>query len=212
MEEEKVDILQPPLFLPTGKVKTRLEAYRDGDWIGTFNLWIVTNNPEPAIVYQQRGPDTDWAPGLLDVTAGGHLWSGEKLTDGLREVEEELGKHYDPEHVISLGRKLYVGYNRNGTSHNNIIDIYLVEDDSPLESYKLDKDEVYALCICPVKELLKAHHDTTYSFDVTALTATGETVSISVSKKSFPENWDDYHYKIAVLANRYFKGEQDLIY
>jgi hypothetical protein len=210
--DEQVDILQPPLFQPTGEVKGREQAYRDGDWIGTFNLWIVRKSPEPAIIYQQRGPESTWAPNLLDVTAGGHFQAGEKLTDGLREVDEELGKHYTPEEVVHLGRKLYVGFNTNGTSHNNIIDIYMIEDSAPLQSYNLEEAEVYALCACPVSELLKVHHDPEYSFEVEALTASGDKITTTVNKASFPENWDDYHYKIAVLADRYFKGEKDLLY
>jgi len=210
--DEQVDILQPPLFTPTGEVKGREQAYRDGNWIGTFNLWVVSRNPEPAIIYQQRSPEKTWAPNLLDVTAGGHFQAGEKLTDGLREVDEELGKHYTPEDIVYVGRKLYVGFNTNGTSHNNIIDIYMIEDSAPLASYNLEATEVYAICACPVRELLKAHHDPTYSFSVKALTAKGDEINIKVNKDSFPENWDNYHYKIAVLVDRYFKGEQDLLY
>jgi len=210
---EEVDILLPPSFEPSGQTKTREQAYRDGDWIGTFNLWIVTSKPEPAIVYQQRSPDRAWAPNLLDVTAGGHFQAGEKLTDGLREVSEELGKQYTPAQIIHLGKKLYVGLNANGTSHNNIVDIYMIEDDATLSSYVLQAEEVYALCACPVRELLKVHKDSRYSFTTKALTAIGDVIAITVSKASFPENyWDDYHYKIAILADRYFKGEQDLLY
>jgi hypothetical protein len=210
--DENVDILVPPLFKPNGKVKTRGQAYRDGDWIGTFNLWIVTNEPEPSIIYQQRSPQVAWAPNALDVSAGGHFLAGEKLTDGLREVDEELGKHYTPKQVTFLGRKLYVGFNTNGTSHNNIIDIYMTEDDTPLESYVLEESEVYALCKCSVKELLKVHRDPGYQFTADALTATGEQFQITVTKDIFPENWDDYHHKIAILVDRYFRGERDLIY
>jgi isopentenyldiphosphate isomerase len=210
--DEKVDILVPPLFRANGKTKTRQQAYRDGDWIGTFNLWVFTRNPEPSIVYQQRSPAANWAPNLLDVTAGGHFQAGEKLTDGLREVDEELGKHYKPDQIIQLGRKLYVGFNPDGTSHNNIIDIYMIEDNDPLASYGLDEKEVYAICICPVKELLRIHRDDSYSFAVKALTAKGKEIAIAVNKQLFPENWDGYHHKIAVLADRYFKGDKDLIY
>lgn len=209
---EKVDILEPPLFTPTGQVKTRQQAYSDGDWTGAFNLWIVSRSPEPSIVYQQRSPNKAWAPNLLDVTAGGHFEAGEKLTDGLREVEEELGKHYAPETITSLGRKLFVGFNTDGTSRNEIIDMYMIEDSTPLSAYVQQKSEVYALCKCPVKELLQSHQDSTYSFTVQALTAEGGEIDIIVGKNSFPENWDDYHYKIAVLADRYFKGERDLVY
>jgi len=210
--DEQVDILEAPLFKPTGQVKTREQAYRDGDWIGTFNLWVVNRDPEPAIVYQLRGPNVKWAPNLLDVTAGGHLQAGEKLIDGLREVEEELGKQYAPDQLVALGRKLYVGFNPDGTSHNNIIDIYMVEDNEGLSTYALQAEEVYALCVCPIRELLKVHRDSGHTFSVKARTAGGETIELSVRKKSFPENWDDYHHKIAVLADRYFKGEKDLIY
>jgi isopentenyldiphosphate isomerase len=210
--DEDVDILLPPLFKPDGRVKTREQAYRDGDWIGTFNLWIVSSAPEPAIVYQQRSPESSWAPNLLDVTAGGHFQAGEKLIDGLREVDEELGKKYNPNQVLYLGRKLYVGFNTNDTSHNNIIDIYMTQDDSPLNSYKLEKKEVYALCFCPIKDLLKVHRENSYSFSIQALTATGKEIKIKVNRQSFPENWDNYHYKIAILAERYFKGEKDLLY
>lgn len=209
---EEVDILLPPMFNPSGQIKTRKQAYQDGDWIGTFNLWIVTRVPEPAIIYQQRSPRSTWAPNLLDVSAAGHYKAGEKLTDGLREVDEELGKQYAPGDVTYLGRRLFVGFNTNGTSHNNVVDLFMTEDSTPLAGYKLEEAEVYALCACPVAELLKAHADASYTFTVKARLASGEESEITVSRASFPENWDNYHHKIAILADRYFKGERDLIF
>ena len=209
---EEVDILLPPLFKASGQVKTRKQAYQDGDWIGTFNLWIVAREPEPSIIYQQRSPRSTWAPNLLDVSAAGQYIAGEKLTDGLREVDEELGRHYSPEEVIYLGRRLFVGFNTNGTSHNNVVNLYMVEDNTPLDGYTLEEAEVYALCACPVRELLEAHADSNYKFSVQARLAGGEQVEITVDRTLFPENWDDYHYKIALLVDRYFKGERDLIF
>jgi isopentenyldiphosphate isomerase len=174
---------------------------------------VVSANPEPSILYQQRSPRKKWAPGLLDVAAGGHRQAGEKLTEGLREVEEELGKHYALDQLIHLGKKLYVGFHDNGTSHNNAIDVYLTQDDSPLDSYKLQESEVHAVCRCSIKELLKVHRDKSYSFEVQGLSAEGKELTIAVSKASFPENyWDDYHFKLALLAECYFKGEKDLLY
>jgi hypothetical protein len=211
-QDELVDVLTPPLFEPSGEVKSREQAHTDGSWIGTFNLWIFTNNPVPSIIYQQRGPEKKWAPGMLDVAAGGHYTTGEKLTDGLREVEEELGKKYSPEDIKYLGRKIYVGFNTNGGPRNEVIEVYMIEDDSPLDSYKLQKEELYALCGCPVEELIKAHRDETYIFHVDGLDAEGKKIDIEVSKSIFPLNFDSYHYKMAVLADRYFKGEKDLLY
>lgn len=210
--DEKVDILQPPMFEPTGIVKTKRQAWDDEDWIGTFNLWIVQRHPVPSLVYQQRGPKSSWAPGLLDVPVGGHYQAGEKLADGLREAKEELGKTYTADQIYHLGRKIYVGPDEAARTRHNVVDVYIVEDNSPLQSYQLEEREVYAVCACPLEDLLKAHRDPTYRFEVEAMTATGNEQTITISQASFPYNWDQYHYKMAVLADRLIKGEPDLLY
>ena len=210
--DENVDILVPPFFTTNGTIKTREQALNDGDWIGTFNLWILTSNPEPSIIYQQRSLSRAWSPGLLDVAAGGHYQAGEQLIDGLREVEEELGKHYDPEAILYLGRKVYVGLDTQDRAHNNIVEVYMTTDDSPLESYRLQKEELNGLCICPVRELLRVHTDKDYSFRTQLLDVNGENIVLEITHDSFPPNWDNYHYKMAVLADRYFQGEKHLVY
>lgn len=45
--DEQVDILKPPTFEKSGVVKSREQALDAGDWIGTFNLWIVKRQPVP---------------------------------------------------------------------------------------------------------------------------------------------------------------------
>ena len=109
MKREKVDILTPPTFEKSGIVKLREDAWNNEDWIGTFNLWIVRSLPEPSVVYQIRSPNSTLAPGLLDVTAGGHYMAGEVIADGMREVEEELGRRYEMSDLLSLGKKNIYG-------------------------------------------------------------------------------------------------------
>lgn len=210
--DERVDILSPPLFKPNGKIKTRKQAYIDGDWTGVFNLWIVTKDPIPSIIYQQRSPETAWAPNMLDVTAGGHFLAGEEICDGLREVEEELGKQYLMKDLIPLGKKLFVGFNTDGTSRNNLNNIYATEDNTSLKSYRLSPSEVYAICKCPIEDLLKVHVDSSYKFEAEAIDVNSKEFTLCINQKSFPENWDNYHYKIAILMDRYFKGDSDLLY
>jgi hypothetical protein len=43
--DEKVDVLIPPGFKKSGEIKTVRQAIADGDWLGTFNLWIVQTDP-----------------------------------------------------------------------------------------------------------------------------------------------------------------------
>jgi isopentenyldiphosphate isomerase len=213
-QEERVDILVPPLFRPNGEVKTREQAQDDGDWIGAFNLWIFTRNPEPSIIYQRRSMLKKWAPGLLDVAAGGHYLAGEKLIDGLREVDEELGKHYTVNQLHYLGRSLFVGIDVKKRRLNEVIELYMTEDNDALSSYTLQEDEVDAIFACPIRELLRlrVNRDAEYSFRVTGLDKTGKAIDLDVRKSSFPENWNDYHYKMAILASRYFRGETSLLF
>ena len=88
---ELIDVLAPPHFLPTGEVKTVHQAHLDGDWVGIFQLCIVQTLPVPAVVYQIRSHHSRFAPGAFDIS-GGHYQPGERGTDGLREIREEMGK------------------------------------------------------------------------------------------------------------------------
>ncbi|MEO6761260.1 MAG: NUDIX domain-containing protein [Candidatus Saccharimonadales bacterium] len=210
--DEKVDILLPPLFEPSGQIKTRRQANHDGDWIGSFNLWIVSPKPEPCIIYQQRSPQSTWGPNLLDVAVGGHLQAGEGLDGGLREAREEIGRLYEPKQLKFLGKTLYVGFNLDGSGHNEAIDVYLTEDSSTLADYVLQPEELYAIFACPISQLLSVHRNANYSFVAHGLLANGEPTEYSVNQQSFPQNYSKYHFKMALLADRYFKGEKDLLY
>jgi hypothetical protein len=210
--EEMVDILMPPMFEKSGIVKSKDEAYNSGDWIGTFNLWIVKGKPVPSIIYQQRSFNASWAPGKLDVAVGGHYQAGEEGVDGLREAKEEIGKDYDKSKLISIGKKLTSTFDKRGRKKNNVISLYLIEDNSPLESYKVDEKELEAVCVCPIDELIKVNSEKGYSFEADGISANGEKIKIRVDKNSFPENYDNYHFKMALLVDRYFKGEKNLIY
>lgn len=208
---EQVDTLTPPTFAKSGVIKPRDQAIADGDWIGTFNLWVIQSEPEPSIIYQQRSPNSTWAPDKLDVTAGGHYQAGETIFDGLREVKEELNRTYKKDQLTYFGRKLHVSPDIHGFTRHNVVDIFFVTDNSPLTTYTLEKEEVFAIVSCPIKKLIQAHAQKT-SFKAKALKNDGEKIDITISSDSFPYNWDNYHFKIALLAERYLKGEKNLLY
>ncbi len=210
-KEEQVDTLTPPTFARSGIVKGVNQAIKDNDWLGTFNLWIIRTEPEPSIVYQQRGPNSAWEPNKLDVSAGGHYEAGETIHDGMREVEEELGRSYKEDQLTYLGRKLNVSPDTNGYMRHTVVDIFFAIDNSPLDSFTLQKEEVYAICACPIEKLIRAHTQK-FSFETLGLKNDGREINLTVSADSFPYNWDKYHMKIALLANRYLKDEKHLIY
>jgi len=212
-KEEQVDILLPPDFQKSGQIKPLSKAWQDGDWIGTFVLWIVQDRPTPALLYQQRSLDSSWAPGKLDVTAGGHYRAGETIRDGLREVKEELGREYKFKDLTYLGRKLHLGVDVSGGElRKNLVDMFIIRDNAPLNHYHLEKKEVVALLACPLKELLKVHTRKGYSFSAQGFDNRRHPIVYTVGQDSFTYNWDNFHFKMALLAGRFLKGEKRLIY
>lgn len=212
MSEELFDIVKPPLFEKTGEIKNLQQALADLDWLRTFNLWIVQRNPVYSIVYQQRTPKATWAPLKLDVTAGGYFNAGEEMKDCMREVKEELGREYPINQITFVGRKLNVDRDLKNRLRQTVVEIAVVEDDSPIETYDVDPEEVYAICVCPIDDLIRVQTESDYSFEVKGLNAQKEEISILVTKDSFPPNWDPYHLKMAMLAKRFLEGEKILIY
>jgi len=207
---ELVDVLNPPTFERSGVTKTRERAYNDNDWLATFNLWIVQTDPNPAIIFQKRSRNQTIVPSLLDVAVGGHYSTGESMLDGLRESKEEVGKIYDKENIISLGRRMYIDYDISRNLRHNIVYVFATIDNSQLSTFKLQKDEVEGIFACPVEKIVKVFSEKDFSFTVNGLDNEGKEIETLVKQSSFPYNWDNYFYKMAVLIKRMLKGEKEL--
>jgi hypothetical protein len=79
----------------------------------------------------------------------------------------------------------------------------------------MQKEEVDALYRCSIADLIRAHEDRAYSFTAHGIgnhKDEGVQISRQVSAESFPFNWDNYHYKMALLARRFARGEKGLVY
>jgi isopentenyl-diphosphate Delta-isomerase len=73
-----------------GKMKSKSEVHRDGEWHGAAHLWIL--NREGQILIQRRSPTKENWPNLWDVSVAGHISAGEGPVEAaLREAQEELG-------------------------------------------------------------------------------------------------------------------------
>ena len=88
----------------------------------------------------------------------------------------------------------------------------MILDNSPIEGYKLQEKEVYAICECPLSNLLRVHVEDNYKFQVSILDYAYKKKKLTIKKDSFPIGWDNYHYKISLLADRFLKGEKNLLY
>ena len=209
---EKVDILVPPEFNKSGLIKTRDQAIKDADWLGGFHLWIVRTSPEPGLIFQQRSFTKATWPGQLDVSAAGHYMAGEAITDGMREVREELGKNYSFDKLTYLGKKVFVGLTEDKQKLQTVCDVFFTIDNAPLASFQLQKEELAGIMVLPLRDILKIFTQPNYSFTTQITDVNKKTSLKTITIADFIKNWDNYQYKIAILAQKYINGENNLFY
>jgi 8-oxo-dGTP pyrophosphatase MutT (NUDIX family) len=197
MAEEIVDILAPPRFEPTGQTKTRNQAAEDGDWIGTFNIWLYSWDTEPMMLYQQRSLQKDWEPGKLDVSAGGHYAAGEQGLDGLRELKEELGIDILPSKVDMWGKKLHVSLDVAGRERRHVVSVFTAPFDGDLRDIELDPHELSGLFLVPARALLEIFIGKRTSLIVQGIDVSKKPTTYTVTADSFPYNPDNYHQRMA---------------
>ncbi|WP_419865243.1 NUDIX hydrolase [Candidatus Poriferisodalis sp.] len=133
----------------------RDEVHERGEWHRVFHCQIVTlRDGVPTAVLQQRSPSKAAFPGLIDISAAGHLAAGETPLDGVRELEEELGIAPAGTELVPLGVRRLADDSGEGTLNCELTSVYLLRDDRPLADYVLALDEVEAVLDVPIADLL----------------------------------------------------------
>ena len=143
--------------LPTGATKARDAVHRDGDLHRTFHLWLLKDGhvkdrhikDRHSVLMQRRAQGKDLEPGKLDVAVGGHFGAGETLLDVLRETREELGFEVSLRELVYLGTT-HARREYPGVSDHELQETYLLVRDAPLESYRLNREEVEVLYELPL--------------------------------------------------------------
>jgi 8-oxo-dGTP pyrophosphatase MutT (NUDIX family) len=200
--DELLDVLDD-LGRPTGEVVYKSEAHRRGLYHHCFHCWIAGQDAVgPYLLVQRRAAAKDTWPGYLDVTAAGHLQSGEEpVMGGLRELEEELGLRVDPGRLAPLGTRRIEQEISQGCDRE-FHDVFLLLDSTPPRDLRLQEGEVEAV--------LRVGLD-----DVEALGAgvsareyvRGGISDTRVSFADFVPNEDDYLRRVAGAARRALAGE-----
>lgn len=120
------------------------EAHKQGLWHQTFHCWIIGENNK--LIVQLRSKDKSTNPNLLDISGAGHLSAGEKVEDGIRELEEELGLKVNFKDLIYAGyfkwasdneSKVIIPYKNREFCHT-----FFLKNNLPLNQYKLQPEEL----------------------------------------------------------------------
>jgi isopentenyl-diphosphate Delta-isomerase len=148
---ELIDILNED-GVKTGKNATRAEIHNKGYWHEAAHVWLLNSKNEALL--QRRSIKKENHPGMWDISAAGHVSTGEDgLTTAIRETEEEIGVRLAPEDLEFIG-KVKQSYKRNdGYANNEFDDVYLVKKDVPISDLKMQESEVDEIKYVPITEL-----------------------------------------------------------
>jgi isopentenyldiphosphate isomerase len=204
--DERVDVLDAS-GKKTGEVAWKSEAHRLGLWHRCFHCWIVS--PEAPsegahLFVQRRASGKDTWPNRLDVTAAGHLESGEEtLEGGPREVEEELGLTVASDELVPLGTRRSELQIPAGLDREFQEVFLLVRTLSP-KDLRLQEEEVAAIARLPLDDVEALYE----GGEIPAQEWTrGETSTVSVSLADFVPGEDEYLLRVVCAARAYLDGE-----
>ncbi len=195
-------------------VRPRDAVHQSGDWHKVFHCQIVTiRNGIPMLVLQRRSIQKAAFPGLLDLSAAGHLAAGEVPSDGVRELAEELGVSVSADELVLLGERRLVDDSGEGHLNKELTSVFLLRDNRPLTDYVLQTTEVDAVFDAPIEDLLAL-----FAGDINDIALTGvehagsgnaRQVSVRVSQIDFvPGN--SYWVSLFVMCERFLRGERPL--
>ncbi|BCB03554.1 NUDIX hydrolase [Bacillus sp. KH172YL63] len=152
MEDEKLKI-----FDENGNERgaaSRAEVHRKGYWHETFHCWITHFDEaakETYIYFQLRSKGKKDYPGLLDITAAGHLLASETIEDGVRELHEELGLDI-PFHLLQPLGKLKGELHQPGMIDREITHLFLYSKPVDYGEFHLQLEEVSGIFRSTLKD------------------------------------------------------------
>jgi isopentenyldiphosphate isomerase len=150
--------------VPTGRIKPRTSIHRDGDWHKTVHVWIANSRGE--VLFQKRSLTKESYPGAWDVSAAGHIESGEtSAAAAIKELGEELGITVPPQDLRFLFSQKSASVLNNGAFvDNEINDVYVVCLDLDPDAIRVQESEVSGVRFVRKEELgrLAKHPDNSF--------------------------------------------------
>jgi isopentenyldiphosphate isomerase len=196
---------------PTGRVKTRAEIHRDGDWHRAIHVWVagVDHRGAPFLTFQRRSSHKDTWPARYDATVGGHYRAGETLAETVREVEEEIGIIPDPRELRPLGVRVCANEAQPGIVDREIQDVFLLRDDRPLETFQPNPAELAALVRFPLQTLVPFLADERGEIDGESVAPQATRAELITARlDDFIPTVDRYFLRIAIAAQHALRGER----
>jgi isopentenyldiphosphate isomerase len=163
-------------------------------------------------LFQKRSRKKKIAPGLFDVSVGGHYAAGEDAeTAGPREIREELGITVTFRSLVPVGRRVFVYCFTPGIVEYEFQDVFLLPLPSRPDRLILQADEVDSVLDLTVAEAIDLFSGRAAEAQGTSTAQTGDVSTVSVAAADFVPSIDRYYLKLLLLAQRYVLGERDTL-
>lgn len=140
----------------TGRTMLRGDPQKPGEYYLAVHIWIRNGRGEYLI--QKRADDKPLWPGFWAVTGGAAIAGESSMETVLREIEEELGVKADPDRLRLVDRQRWKGW---------FTDVWLLEQDFPLENVIIQPEEVSAVMwasVDTIREMAKRGEFVQYSY------------------------------------------------
>jgi len=191
----------------------RREVHDGGHWHQVFHCLVVRSAPPARVVLQRRHRAKVAFPGLLDLSATGHLTAGERPVDGVRELNEELGIQVTPADLVPIGVRLLAD-DDGGEGHNRErVHLFFVTDDRPLDHYDPDPDEVESLVEVGAGDLLRLFDHQPHpapSVEACEWQPGSPPVQVTIDRSDLVAPVDGYWIVLLVMAERFVASEGPL--
>ncbi|MDA3039472.1 MAG: NUDIX domain-containing protein [Actinomycetota bacterium] len=208
--ERDVELLD--VFGPGGVYVTSLprwKVHEEGLWHQVFHCLVVRSGRPARVLLQRRRSSSNAFPGMLDLSATGHLLAGEEPVDGIRELREETGLDASRSRLVSLGRRLLVDDSGEGLNRE-IVHAFLLTDDTPLGDLRLDPGEVAGFVELTIHELLLLLADPARSVAAFEVDPAGSVRRVECRGAELVPAVDGYWTVLATMAERYVAGVRQL--
>ena len=125
----------------TNQIETRDDCHKNGLWHKAVVVFIISMDNKKVLL-QQRSSNKKLWPNLWDITAGGHVLSGEfGYQTVIRETKEEIGIDINKNDLEFIGCS--TSENISGDIINrHFNEYYIVHQDIDIKDIVLQEDEV----------------------------------------------------------------------